>query len=216
MRERPLGIRQLLRRVTPRRRRALAAAVALITAGLLVAGCGGGAGSPGVAGAGSSSTSAAKPSSGGSSKGGALAFSRCMRSHGVPDFPDPKSNGTIQVNAGPGSDLGPGNPQFKRAQRACQPLLPAPSAEHQHEEFAAALRFAACMRSHGVPNFPDPAPPSSGPQTGSGGRGSAGGGNNLGTNGVDPNSPQFRAANRACRSLTPGGGGVIVSGSPGS
>ena len=216
MRERPLRIRQLLRRVTPRPGWALAAAVALIAAGVLVAGCGGGSRSPGVAGAGSSSTSAAKSSSSGSSKGSALAFSRCMRSHGVPDFPDPKSNGTIQVNAGPGSDLGPGNPQFKRAQRACQPLLPATSAEHQHEEFAAALRFAACMRSHGVPNFPDPAPPSSGPQTGSAGRGSAGGGNPLGTNGVDPNSPHFQAANRACRSLTPGGGGVVVSGGPGS
>jgi hypothetical protein len=216
MREGPVGTKRLLRRVTPRRRWALAAAVALIAAGVLVAGCGGGSGTPGVAGAGSSSTSAAKPSSSGSSNGGALAYSRCMRSHGVPDFPDPKSNGTIQVNAGPGSDLGPGNPQFKRAQRACQPLLPAPSAEHQHEEFAAALRFARCMRSHGVPNFPDPAPPSSGPQTGSGGRGSAGGGNTQGLSGVDPNSPRFQAANRACRSLTPAGGGVVVSGGPGS
>jgi hypothetical protein len=215
MRERPLGIRQLLRRVTPRLRPALAAAVALIAAGLLVTACGGGAGSPGVAGAGSSSTSAAKPSSGGSSKGGALAYSRCMRSHGVPDFPDPNSNGQIQLEAGPGSDLLPDSARFKSAQQACKSLTPVLAPAQQRQQLAAALKFARCMRAHGVPKFPDPTP-QTGPQTGSAGGHSGGGGNTLGTNGVDPNSPQFQAANRACRSLTPGGGGVVVSGAPGS
>jgi hypothetical protein len=211
MREGPLGTKQLLRRVTPRPGRALAAAAALIAAGLLAAACGGGSRTPGVAGAGSSSTSAGKPASGGSSKGGALAYSRCMRSHGVPDFPDPNSNGEIQLEAGPGSDLLPDSARFKSAQQACKSLTPVLPPAQQRQQLAAALRFARCMRAHGVPKFPDPAPPSSGPQTGSAGRGSGGGGNGRGTNGVDPNSPGFQAANRACRSLTPGGGGVVVS-----
>jgi hypothetical protein len=51
------------------------------------------------------------------------------------------------------------------------------------------LKFVACMRSHGVPDFPDP----------QGGRLLIGGGK------VDPNSPQFKSAMQACRTLLPGG-----------
>jgi hypothetical protein len=46
---------------------------------------------------------------------------------------------------------------------------------------AAALRFADCMRAHGVPGFPDPGTPV-------GGRGS----------GINPQAPAFRSAERAC------------------
>jgi hypothetical protein len=58
-----------------------------------------------------------------------LQYSECMRSHGITDFPDPQSsNGRvgISINAGPGSDLNPDNPQFQAAQKACQKLLPRP------------------------------------------------------------------------------------------
>jgi hypothetical protein len=137
-----------------------------------------------------------------------------MRSHGVPDFPDPNSNGQIQLAAGPGSDLLPGPARFKSAQQACKSLTPVRSPAQQRQQLAAALRFARCMRAHGMPSFPDPTP-QTGLQTRSGGGHSGGGGNTLG-NGVDPNSPQFQAANRSCRSLTPGGGGVVVSEGPGS
>jgi hypothetical protein len=52
-----------------------------------------------------------------------LAFSACMRAHGLKDFPDP-SNGGLQIQVHPGSDLEPGNPTLQKAQQACQGLMP--------------------------------------------------------------------------------------------
>ena len=185
-------------------------AAGLVISAVLLAGCGGSSGSPGVAGA-ASASSAASASTPASTKAGALAYSHCMRQHGIKDFPDPNSNGQINISAGPGQpDLAPNNPRFSAAQQACKSLMPPPpSAAKQHKDFAAALKFAACMRSHGVRNFPDPPPPSSGPQTQSGG----------GSQGAhfDPNSPAFQAANSACKSLAPGGAGLTFHASgPGS
>jgi hypothetical protein len=125
---------------------------------------------------------------------GLLAYSQCMRSHGVPDFPDPVGN-TLQIKAGQGSDLDPNSAQMQSAQKACQSLAPSgnqggtvsPAQEVQ------ALKFSACMRSHGVPNFPDPT--------------FSGGGVQLKVTGIDPNSPQMTAAQKACQSLQPGGAG---------
>jgi hypothetical protein len=87
-----------------------------------------------------------------------LKFAACMRSHGVPNFPDPSSHGGIQIAAGSGVD--PASPAFQSAQNKCQKLLPgggpgkvpAPSAS----DTRAALAWAQCVRRHGVPNFPDP------------------------------------------------------------
>ena len=53
----------------------------------------------------------------------ALAFSACMRSHGIKDFPDPTFTGggvTLRLRGGPGSDLDPSSPLFQKAQTACQ------------------------------------------------------------------------------------------------
>jgi hypothetical protein len=86
-----------------------------------------------------------------------LLFSKCMRSHGVPNFPDPSSRGGIQFT--PGSGLNPQSPAFQAAQKVCRPKLPGggPGAiKATKAQFAAALRFAKCMRTHGLPNFPDP------------------------------------------------------------
>jgi hypothetical protein len=52
-----------------------------------------------------------------------LAFSACMRAHGIKDFPDPNGGG-IRLSGTPGSDLNPNNPQFQTAQAACQKDLP--------------------------------------------------------------------------------------------
>jgi hypothetical protein len=52
-----------------------------------------------------------------------LAFSACMRAHGLKDFPDP-SNGGLQIQVHPGSDLDSGNPTFQKAQQACRGDLP--------------------------------------------------------------------------------------------
>jgi hypothetical protein len=51
-----------------------------------------------------------------------LNFAKCMRSHGISDFPDPSSNG-LRLSGGPNSDLNPSNPTFQRAQTACQHFL---------------------------------------------------------------------------------------------
>jgi hypothetical protein len=81
-----------------------------------------------------------------------------MRSHGVSSFPDPSSSGDI-----PKDKIIPlaSSPQFQVAQRACQHLLPntnGPRATHAEVQAALSgmVRFAACMRSHGVQNWPDP------------------------------------------------------------
>jgi hypothetical protein len=122
-----------------------------------------------------------------------------MRSHGITDFPDPDSGGGIAISAGPGSDLAPNNPLFQSAQRACQALMPKPSAAQQRQFMEQALKFAQCMRSHGITDFPDP--------QGNGGiviqKGSGGG---TSSSALDPNNPQFRAAQEACKGYLPGGG----------
>jgi len=93
----------------------------------------------------------------------ALAFSRCMRRHGVPNFPDPTSSGAIPKV----SQQELGTPRFRAAERACQHLLPAgsndmfPPGEVQ-QLLIGMLRFSHCMRSHGVPNWPDPTTDSAG------------------------------------------------------
>jgi hypothetical protein len=54
-----------------------------------------------------------------------LKFAKCMRAHGLPDFPDPGANGGLQISnrAGSSSDLNPESPTFQKAQNACQPIL---------------------------------------------------------------------------------------------
>src|SRR6266516_2937895 len=98
-------------------------AAALIATVLLMAACGhGGSKSPGVASAGTGTATAS--SGGGSAKASALAYSKCMRARGIKDFPDPDSNGEIQIDAGPGSDLSADNPKYQAADSACKSLLP--------------------------------------------------------------------------------------------
>jgi hypothetical protein len=174
-----------------------AGAAAIAGLGLLAASCGSSPSTNGVAQLTTTSSSTTTGSSSGSSKAAdARAFSACMRKNGVPSFPDPNSRGGLTINAGPGSGLNPNSPQFKHAQSACSKYLPNggkvdPAA--QAKALKAALKFSACMRAHGIANFPDP-------QTSGGGislmlkRGS----------GLDPQSPQFKAAQRACQNELPG------------
>lgn len=97
----------------------------------------------------------------------ALRFSQCMRANGVPNFPDPGSGGGIQIAVG--SSLHPQSPAFQAAQKKCRKLLPGgPPGGHKPTaaQFAAALAFSRCMRTHGLPHFPDPlasVPAGSGP-----------------------------------------------------
>jgi hypothetical protein len=120
---------------------------------LLVAGCGGGS-SPGVANV-ASSTSAVTTTT---TQNGLLAFSQCMRSHGVPNFPDPQRfvGGNVKLTI---HQLAPS----QTAMSACDHLLPTnggsgsqETAQQTRTRLADELSFARCMRSHGVTRFPDP------------------------------------------------------------
>jgi hypothetical protein len=168
-------------------------ATGLLAGGLIAAGCSSGSAGPGVANVGSS-TPAAASSSSGSGKAGALAYSQCMRAHGIPDFPDPAGNGQIRLQAQPGSDLNPNSSRFKAAQLACKSLRPTGSPQQQAQSRANGLKYSQCMRAHGIPDFPDPNP-QGGLQI------SISPGSDL-----NPDSPRFAAAQRACQKLMPGGG----------
>jgi hypothetical protein len=82
-----------------------------------------------------------------------------MRSHGVPQFPDPTKNGTnVKILIG-GSGIQPDTQQFNAAQAACGGLLPGGGANGPAITAADRLDYlkaAACVRSHGVTGFPDP------------------------------------------------------------
>jgi hypothetical protein len=187
----------------------------------LAAACGGAAsGSSGVPTLGPTSTTA---QTGGSGSGGggnndkadaALKFSQCMRSHGVTNFPDPKISGNrsiiqIQGNANGGSGLDPNSQQFQAAQSACQQFLPKGNPENpqqQAQDRDAMVRFAQCMRSHGI-NIPDPQPSGNGNLGIKLGPGSAGAGQDF-------NSPQFQAAQSACQHFLPHNGASMTSGGP--
>ncbi len=147
------------RRASPVMWTAMASLLALAT---FAAACGG-SNSPGVAGSGSNTsdhTSGSTISSGRMAQ--AVAYARCMRSHGVPDFPDPTPvpGGGIafQIDAGPRSDLNHNNPRFNAADRACRSLLPGEGEPSPlpAQKIAAEVKWALCMRSHGLPSFPDP------------------------------------------------------------
>ena len=165
-----------LRRVGP-------LALGLVTVGLLASACGsGGSSTPGVAHVLSAPT-AGSSSSAGSSKPSPLGYALCMRSHGIANFPEPDAGGSVSIQQG--QQLPDVNsPEFKAAAQACKSLNPAgaaPAPGQQAQQLAAEVKYAQCMRSHGIANFPDPT--------------SAGG---LDFSSVDINSPQVIAADKAC------------------
>jgi hypothetical protein len=144
---------------------------------LLLAACGGGSKGPAAA---SSDEHISK----------AVRYAQRMRSNGIADFPDPNGNGKFtRVNFKEGSSL------IQDAEQTCQHLLPSASQSIQstQQQVNSEVGFAQCMRSHGVPNWPDP--------TNMGGEWEY----NLdpsGPNGsgIDPNSPLIQASEQRCAS----------------
>lgn len=139
-----------------RLRRSAVPLVAVAALSLVAAGCGGGTGgsSPSVASVASSTTTATAARSG---QNALLAFSQCMRSNGVPSFPDPQqfAGGNVKLTI----HQIPRSPRLQAALNACSNLLPAgrpQSAQQTRQQLADELSFARCMRSHGVSAFPDP------------------------------------------------------------
>ncbi len=139
------------RRAWPRPARVTSVITIMAVGALLVAAC---SDSTPSTGAGRS------PSAGGSAvSASAIRYSSCMRSHGVPDYPDPNSAGQLpKITPGNEAQLGVSEPRFNTAQAACQSLWPyqGPTQAQVRQELLDGLKFARCMRSHGVPNWPDP------------------------------------------------------------
>ncbi len=112
-----------------------------------------------------------------------------MRSHGVPNFPEPGAGGGgIQITAK--SDVNPGSPAFQSARSACRryrPGLGGPPHSLSAAQRQKLIAFSQCMRTHGVPNFPDPIFPASG-------------GAMIGAPpaSFNPGAPAFRRAAAAC------------------
>ena len=176
-------------------------ACALIAAGAIAGGCGSGSDSPGVPSAASHSDTTGA-SSGASRRGGALAFARCMRTHGLPTFPDPTigADGSYNFSLPPGLDLR--SAQSQAARQACQPLLSTGrrSQAQQQAATAGALAMSRCMRAHGIKDYPDP-----------NAQGDIQIADKPGSD-LDPNNPLFKAANAACAHLMPSPrGGMTVT-----
>jgi hypothetical protein len=191
------------------------ALAALVVAGLaLLAGCGGGGKAPSVASLppsqhGTTTTESTPPvAATGSSGNGRQAlsaairvpdgskFSACMRKNGVPNFPDPNAQGVIQFGSADGISLA--SPKFRAAQQACRKVLPnggQPTPQQIARAQQTALAFSACMRKHGIKDFPDPTFSGGGIQIRLGGRP----GSDL-----NPQSPLFQKAQTACQALLPG------------
>jgi hypothetical protein len=186
------------RRARPRPARTAAAIIAFAAVALLAAACSdspSSAGSGGSADAGGSATSQQ-----------ALAYSRCMRSHGVPKYPDASSSNKLPSGL-PKVDpqrLGVSSSQYHAAQQACAHLLPnggQMSQSQSQRDLRAMLGFARCMRAHGVPTWPDPTYDPA-----------AGWGFNLvHVQGFDPNSLQIDQKMSECSRQLPAGIGVPLA-----
>ncbi len=113
-----------------------------------------------------------------------------MRSQGVTNYPDPDGSGVIPKESA--QQLGVTSSKFQSAQHACQHLLPnggnGPNQAELQQERAQGLRFAQCMRTHGVA-LPDPDSSGRIPDPAS--------------VGISQGSPQFEAANQACGKYRP-------------
>ncbi|HUC14049.1 MAG TPA: hypothetical protein VMS00_06320 [Acidimicrobiales bacterium] len=123
-----------------------------------------------------------------------LQFAHCMRAQGVLNFPDPSpSRGFLSAISASGVNTR--SPTFQAALQACKKytpegnMTPAQSAA----ENTKGLQLSQCMRSHGVPNFPDPSTGPVGEQV-----------IDLRRTGIDLSSSTFKAASEACQKIVPG------------
>lgn len=160
------------------------AIIAAVGLALVVAGCGSTGGQVAHLG---SQQNPSNHSAGSAQGRGAVAFSDCMRSHGVAAYPDPSSGGLLPKKTP--QQLGVSSSQFQAAQSACQHLLPSggggPTPTQVAQYRTVMLKYARCMRSRGVPNFPDPD---------SRGHLDVGPGTD-----VPVNTPQFQSAFQVCK-----------------
>jgi hypothetical protein len=171
----------------------------LVAVAALAAACGGGGSHHAAS---SSSNGAIVHSSNGTSASSSarqsgVLYTDCMRSHGITDFPDPLPGGGYDLPQGVDFKS---NPDWQSAQQACQDDLPGggPSGKQGNSKvnIPEELTFAACMRAHGITDFPDP-----------NSQGVIQIANPAGI--LDPDSPQFEAAQNACQA--PGSAGIPIA-----
>ena len=138
-------------------RRGLAALAGLITACVVLAGCGGNA----------PATTTRSSGRGAES----LDFSKCLRVHGIPSFPDPGASISGPYNSFGGVDIpqtiDTQSPAFQNAMASCRGLLSAVFSSQAKPHITASLKasliaHAQCMRTHGVPGYQDPRFPPNG------------------------------------------------------
>jgi hypothetical protein len=119
-----------------------------------------------------------------------LKYAVCMRANGVPNYPDPTSGSGI--NSFPvSSGINVQSPAFRAARQACAKLNPAnsvPVSAETASEKQADLKFAQCMRAHGVPSYPDPSYSGNGRLSEK----------PLSTYGINADSPAVQRALKAC------------------
>jgi hypothetical protein len=125
-------------------------------------------------------------------------FAQCMREHGI-DMPDPEP-GQSGINIRLPEGVDPDSESFQNAQEECEPIIQDAIPEGERPDPSEArdqgVKFAQCMREHGV-NMPDPQVDSEGRVTfgGSpqGGEGSDGGREDI------LSDPDFEEAQEACQ-----------------
>jgi hypothetical protein len=129
-------------------------------------------------------------------------FAQCMRQNGV-DIADPADdNGPVKMRstAEPGANS---EQKMKAADAKCRHFQPngGKPVKVSAEDLAKMRAMAKCMREHGV-DMPDPDENGritiTHRETGDSGKGSAG---------MNPDSPTFKAADKACRQYAPNRGG---------
>src|SRR5215468_7837353 len=126
-----------------------------------------------------------------------LGLARCLRAHGVPNYPDPNASGQEP----PGSKELIRTPQGQAAVRACSSwdnrISNDVAAQNQvvRVEY---VRFAECMRARGLPDFPDP----------QNAEGRVEFVLSASQDGFDPHSPQVLAKAHHCESVLPSGSGL--------
>lgn len=184
-------------------RRATLPTAGIFAVGVVLAACGGPS-TPGVAtGSTTTSTTTASSSTGAGTQGagtGILAYSTCMRAHGVTTFPDPSSTGGIDNKRAVINALNAVSPAIgNAAEKSCAHVLRAgeglggrstkPVTAQDQQYY---LKAVTCMRAHGFPTFPDPV--------------FSGGGVSFPiTSSINTNSSKFAASRQICERLIPAG-----------
>jgi hypothetical protein len=120
---------------------------------------------------------------------------QCARQNGMPNLPDPVIDANGEPHF-PGGDPGEAPPSVERACKHIYDRLPASAGGGSEDEerppadIQGLVAFAACIREHGVPDWPDPKPDGTFPIVGTAIE-------------REGKSPRVIAAMQACQQLNP-------------